>query len=333
MTLRSGLRRKVIDGPWLRSLMMSPDIHQLDATGWASVLTHAGLRPLLALEDSEIGDPALARALDRVRTAGRHLERTEEQHSAIHSLLPSFANTDEMFLSLAAIGVLASLGPWNAPNVTTFALAIVGLIALLRSVHIRTRSGTPKTSGARTDMAAAVAHLAQTTWVSRAGDHLFENAPHADELRIAISRLDQTVDRARVRGAEMERLERELVAINHALGRTEDDPDLIRLRRGRATLDAELTRVSTVRASFGERLLACEGHMERLRLLARRHGVQRRLASLTGDLDALAHVRADAEVDIPGFDAQVEALASEVVVVERQLAATVEVAALESANG
>jgi hypothetical protein len=160
-------------------------------------------------------------------------------------------------------------------------------------------------------------------------DSIFENVPLVDDVRHTVARLDRTLDRARVRAVELGRLEAELNELNQSLGRTETDPDLVALRRRRAHLDGEIERVEGMCHRFRERLLASEGDLERLRLLARRQAVHRRIQQLSVDpsAEALVRTRSQAEVDLSVFDGEVVDLAREVDDVERQLAASVEVAA------
>ena len=326
----SGLRRRVVDGVWLRALYRAGEVDRLGTEGWADVITHAGLRPLLALSDDEVSDPDLARALTRVRNAGQQLEAAESKMGTVRGLWPGLEQVDPLVLLLALGGLGAVLVSAVPTGVAVVCLAAVSLVTAVRMLGIQVRSPAGSEGVARKEMAAAVKALVDRTWVSRTGDAIFENVPLADEVRTTVARLEHTLDRARVRAEELGRLEVELVELNRSLGRTETDPELAALRRRRARLDAELERVEQLRTRFRERLLASESDLERLRLLARRRAVHRRIQQLGEDSrsDALVRSRAEAEVDLPGFDRSVGSLAREVADVERQLAASVEVATI-----
>jgi|GEM_PF-4775486 len=322
------LRRRVIDGVWLRALYRAGEVERLGTQGWADVLTHAGLRPLLALTDDDLGDQELSRALARVREAGQQLEAAERRMGPVRGVFPGLQNAEPLILGLSLGGMAAVLVPGLPTPLAVLCFGAVAGLAAARMLGVRVRAPVASEARARAEMAAAVKALVDHTWVSRAGTAIFENVPHADEVRSVVARLDHTVDRARVRAEELGRLEAELMSVNRSLGRPDHDPDLKALQRRSTALATEIERVEALRTRFRERLLASEGSLERLRLLARRRAVHRRIQQLGADADDLGRTRAEAEVDIAGFDAEVGALAREVADVERQLAASVEVAGL-----
>ncbi|MBO87437.1 MAG: hypothetical protein CL927_18980 [Deltaproteobacteria bacterium] len=322
-----GLRRREVDSAWLRSSFKAKKVDRFGAEGWAEVLTYCGFRPLLRSKEGDIADETLARAVARVREAGRQLEAAENNLGAVRGFLPSLAETDWPVLLMAVMGMLAL----QLPGSTVIGSAMLGgiaLIMLIRVLSIRVREPVASETSARKEMAAAVKAMIDSTWVSRVGDEIFENVPQAEHLRSVVARLDHTVDRARVRAEELRRLERELEAVNRSLGGAGDDSDVDALRMRRTQLDGEIEKVEQLRADFQQRLLATEGALERLRLLARRRAVHQRIQQLSPEADALTKARARVEVDLSGFDADVEALAREVVDVEQVLAASVEVAGL-----
>jgi hypothetical protein len=323
-----GLRRRVIDSSWLRAMFQAGKADRFGADAWADALTYAGLRPLLALSEEEVGDAELSRSLDHVRSAGQALEAAESKVGAVRGYWPGMHQFEPIVLFLALVGGLGSLLSGGS---VAFAVATFGLIAglmVVRLLGVQVREPVGSERLARAEMAAAVKALVDHTWVTRAGDAVFENVPQADHLRGVVAKLDHTVDRARVRADELARLEAELTAVNRSLGHPDSDPELVGLRRRQASLRAEIERVQTLREQFRERLLSSEGHLERLRLLARRRAVHRRLQQLGADSEMLTRTRSEVEVDVTGFDAEVGKLAREVVDVEQRLAASVEVATL-----
>ena len=323
-----GLRRRVIDSAWLRANDRAGKLNQLGAEDWARTLTYAGLRPLLGLKPDEIADETLGKAVKRVQQAGRQLEAAEHKRGAVRGFLPSLKDSELPVLVMAAVGLFDVLVPGSPGPLSAVMFGGILLTTVFRVLSVQIRGPAPSETLARDEMATAVRALIDSTWVSRAGDAIFENVPQAENLRIVVSRLDHTVDRARVRVDEIARLEGELATVNRALGRDTSDPELQLLRQRRERLNQEIQKVEALRGDFQARLLAAESALERLRLLARRRAVHQRIQQLTSDVDALSHTRAQGEVDLSGFDREVEALAREVADVEEVLAASVEVAGL-----
>lgn len=323
-----GLRRRLIDSAWLRANDRAGKLDRLGAEDWAHTLTYAGLRPLLGLTHDEIADETLGRAVKRVQEAGRQLEAAERKQGAVRGFLPTLKDSELPILVMAAVGLFAVLFLGSSGSFSAVMFGGILITTVFRVLSVQIRGPAPSETSARREMAAAVRALIDSTWVSRAGDAIFENVPQAENLRIVVSRLDRTVDRARVRVDEIRRLEGELATVNRALGRGTDDPELQMLGERRERLNQEIQKVEALRADFQARLLAAESALERLRLLARRRAVHQRIQQLTSDVDALSHTRAQGEVDLSGFDREVESLAREVSDVEEMLAASVEVAGL-----
>jgi hypothetical protein len=328
-------RHVVVDVAYLTQLVdpnRPPSDDGLDAAAWGEALKYAGVLPLLR----ELGPGGGVEGdLRGVSTALGRLQEAEARGTSLRAWIPQRPSLPQWLLLAVALGGLG-LFLAGQPLTGVFVLAAVAVLAVVgRTVLSAPMGPIASEQVARRAVARSVRSLLAHSRVEAVGPSrlVVEVAPHAALLRQRVQQLDAVLERARARASELAALAGRIRLANENLGRPQDDAETERLAIQQHRVEGEMARVRDLRGRFGEALSSVEDHLERLRLVAVRGALSRRVDEVAEAHEASGQEAAAAEVDALGLERMADGLAREVADATLALAATLEMAAMAEWSG
>lgn len=328
-------RHVVVDVAYLTQLVdpsRPPTDDGLDAAAWGEALKYAGVLPLLR----DLGPGGGVEGdLRGVSAALGLLQQAESRGARLRGWIPQRPRLPEWLLLAVGLGGLG-LFVSGHPLAGVVVLAVVAVLAIVgRTVVSGPMGPIASEQAARRGVARSIRSLLARSRVEAVGPSrlVVEVAPHAALLRHRVQELDAVLDRARARARELAALGGRIRVANQSLGRPRDDAETERLAAQQQRVEVEMGRVRTLRGRFGEALGSVEDHLERLRLVAVRGALSRRVDEVAEAQEGSGHEAALAEVDAVGLERMADGLALEVADATLALAATLEMAALAEWGG
>jgi hypothetical protein len=299
-------RRVVIDHETLSSCVVSDPVEDWhrklrNAGVLREPLAHHGLSAgLTAGDGAKVAVEALAEAQRRFY----ELERADEALQAILSW-PQLAWAHRKALGILAAATLVGV---ELMGQVAFLFGVLGvLIGMLLFNPARRGRARRRREKAAESLYAVVQHLMRQSFIESNDGVIFEAAPHRaflvrriDDLRLECAGLER-------RQGELVFLRAQLVRANEALGLPAEDGEVRAVDEERARLDARDADLIALELRLERQLADFDRALERLRLLATREALSRKVGELLEERrgDAALRAAAEIEVDVVAIHAEV----------------------------
>lgn len=290
-------RRVVLDHETLSSCVASDPIED-----WRRKLRNAGVlrepvahRGLIPSQGGGEGGKVSVEALGEVQRRFYELERADEALEAI------LGWSQLAWAHRKALGVLAALTLVGVELMgqVAFLFGILGvLIGILMFNPARRGRAKRRRDKAAEALIAAVQHLMGQSFIESSDGVIFEAAPHRAFLVRRIE--DLRLERAGLerRQTELVYLRAQLIRANEALGLTPEDGEVRAVDEERERLDGRDAALVRLEQRLTRQLEEFDRALERLRLLATREALSRKVGELLEERRGDAALRAAAEIEV-----------------------------------
>ncbi|MEY3214615.1 MAG: hypothetical protein RIT28_5096 [Pseudomonadota bacterium] len=300
-------RRVVLDHETLSSCVANDPIED-----WRRKLRNAGVlrEPLAHLGLGPSGGDGAKVSVEAWAEVQRRFYELERADEALEAIL---GWTELAWAHRKALGVIAAA--------TLIGIELMGQVAILfgiLGVLIGALMFSPRRRGraqrrrekAAESLIAAVQHLMSQSFIESSDGVIFEAAPHRaflvrriDDLRLERAGLE-------ARQSELVHLRAQLIRANEALGLPPEDGEVRAVDEERARLTARDAGLISLEQRLERQLEDFNRALERLRLLATREALSRKVGELLEERrgDAALRAAAEIEVDVVAIHAEMSRL-------------------------